>query len=163
IGLVGSAQFPLVANPSLLASTLADLITLIGRKPGHFSYCSSGAPTPHPLFMEMFLKTIGARAQHVPYRASAQPLTSAVAALTGPPTGLSAPLPLHLAVSAPMATAPGIFPKSPRAPRHSLPSPAACSVFLSLSSIPATPSLPLSTVISPRPRRRSRPASRPSL
>jgi tripartite-type tricarboxylate transporter receptor subunit TctC len=79
IGLVGSAQFGLVANTSLGAGTLADLIGLIRGKPGQLSYGSSGAATPHHLFMEMFLKMIGGRAQHVPYRGSVPALTDVVA------------------------------------------------------------------------------------
>src|SRR5215510_4351902 len=54
IGLVGSAQFALVANPKLGVATLAELIALIKDKDGEFSYASSGAATPHHLFMAMF-------------------------------------------------------------------------------------------------------------
>src|SRR5260221_2885487 len=43
------------------------------------SYASSGASTPHHLFMEMFLKMIGGQAQHVPYRGSLPALTDVVA------------------------------------------------------------------------------------
>jgi tripartite-type tricarboxylate transporter receptor subunit TctC len=75
IGLVGSAQFGLVANPALGAGTLPELIALIRSKSGDMSYGTSGASTPHHLFMEMFLKMIGARAQHVPYRGSVPALT----------------------------------------------------------------------------------------
>src|SRR5215468_724191 len=79
VGLVGSAQFALVANPSLGANSLAELIALIRSKPGQLSYGSSGASTPHHLFMEMFLKAIDGRAQHVPYRGSAAALTGVIA------------------------------------------------------------------------------------
>ena len=61
IGLVGSAQFALVANPSLGANTLPELIALIKSQAGQMSYGTSGASTPHHLFMEMFLKMIGAQ------------------------------------------------------------------------------------------------------
>jgi tripartite-type tricarboxylate transporter receptor subunit TctC len=79
IGLVGAAEFALVANPSLGADTLSDLIGLIRRKPGQLSYGSSGHSTPHHLFMEMFLRMIGGQAQHVPYRGSQPALTDVVA------------------------------------------------------------------------------------
>ena len=78
IGLVGSAQFALVANPALGANTLPALITLIKSKNGQMSYGTSGASTPHHLFMEMFLKMIDAKAQHVPYRGSVPALTDVV-------------------------------------------------------------------------------------
>jgi len=78
IGLVGSAQFALVANPSLGANTLPELIAIIKSKSGQMSYGTSGASTPHHLFMEMFLKAIGAKAVHVPYRGSGPALTAVV-------------------------------------------------------------------------------------
>jgi tripartite-type tricarboxylate transporter receptor subunit TctC len=78
IGLVGSAQFALVANPQVPAATLPELIAFIGSKDGQLSYASSGAATPHHLFMAMFLKMIGAKAQHVPYRGSVGALTDVI-------------------------------------------------------------------------------------
>ena len=78
IGLVGSSQFALVANPKLGATTLPELIALIRSKDGQLSYASSGAATPHHLFMEMLLKMIGAKAQHVPYRGSAAALADII-------------------------------------------------------------------------------------
>src|SRR5262249_5073733 len=79
IGLVGSAQFALVANPSLGANTLPELIALIRQQSGTMSYGTSGASTPHHLFMEMFLKMIDAKATHVPYRGSVPALTDVIA------------------------------------------------------------------------------------
>jgi tripartite-type tricarboxylate transporter receptor subunit TctC len=97
IGLVGSSQFALVANPKLdiaalatpdlnrgsgqrgnSTSALAELIALIKSKDGQLSYATSGASTPHHLFMEMFLTMIGAKAQHVPYRGSVAALTDVI-------------------------------------------------------------------------------------
>lgn len=78
IGLVGSAQFVLVANPSLGVNSLPELIALIRSRSGQMSYGTSGASTPHRLFMEMFLKMIGAKAVHVPYRGSAPALTGVI-------------------------------------------------------------------------------------
>jgi tripartite-type tricarboxylate transporter receptor subunit TctC len=79
VGLVGSAEFALVANPSLDAATLPALTALIRSRPGALSYGSSGRSTPHHLFMEMFLKMIGGSAQHIPYRGSFPALTDVVA------------------------------------------------------------------------------------
>jgi tripartite-type tricarboxylate transporter receptor subunit TctC len=94
IGLVASAQFVLVGNPSLGANSLPELIALIKRRSGQLSYGTSGASTPHHLFMEMFLKAIDAKAQHVPYRGSAP-------ALTGVITGEIHMMMVDLAVAAP--------------------------------------------------------------
>ena len=79
VGLVGAAEFALVANPSLGVRTLAELIAVIKSRPGELSYGSSGPSTPHHLFMEMFLKMIGGKAQHVPYRGSVPALADVVA------------------------------------------------------------------------------------
>jgi tripartite-type tricarboxylate transporter receptor subunit TctC len=78
IGLVGSSQFALVANPNIGAPTLQDLIALIRSQPGQLSYATSGASTPHHLFMEMFLHMIGGKAIHVPYRGSVAALTDVI-------------------------------------------------------------------------------------
>ncbi len=76
VGLVGSAQFVLLVNPSLGVNTLRELIALVKSKPpGELSYASSGSGTPHHIFMEMFLKMAGLKAQHVPYRGSLAALT----------------------------------------------------------------------------------------
>jgi tripartite-type tricarboxylate transporter receptor subunit TctC len=95
ISLVGSAQFALVANPALGANTLPELIALIRSKPGQLSYGTSGASTPHHLFMEMFLKMIDGKAQHVPYRGSVPALTDVV-------TGQIQFMMVDLAVAIPM-------------------------------------------------------------
>jgi len=95
ITLAGSAQFALVANPSLGAATLPELIALIRSRSGSMSYGTSGASTPHHLFMEMFLRMIGASAQHVPYRGS-------VAALTDVMSGQIPMMMVDLAVAMPM-------------------------------------------------------------
>jgi tripartite-type tricarboxylate transporter receptor subunit TctC len=79
IAVVGSAHFALVANPSVGAKTLPELIAKVRASDGKMSYATSGPSTPHHLFMEMFLKTIGAKAQHVPYRGSVPGLTGVVA------------------------------------------------------------------------------------
>jgi len=80
VALVGSAYFVLLANPSVPAKTLPELITYIkSQPPGSLSYGSSGAGTPHHLFMEMFLSMIGAKMTHVAYRGSVPALTDVVA------------------------------------------------------------------------------------
>jgi hypothetical protein len=72
IGLVGSSQFALVANPNIGAPTLQDLIALIRSKPGQLSYATSGASTP--TICPWMPALIGGKAIHV--------LSRSVAALT---------------------------------------------------------------------------------
>ena len=57
---------------------MPELIDIVRKRPGQLSYGSSGAGTPHHLFMAMFLKMIGGQAQHVPYRGSLPALTDVV-------------------------------------------------------------------------------------
>ncbi|MFL6796638.1 MAG: Bug family tripartite tricarboxylate transporter substrate binding protein [Xanthobacteraceae bacterium] len=78
VGLVGSAQFALVANRALGAATLPDLIAQVRRSDGSMSFASSGSSTPHRLFMEMLLKMTGTKAQHVAYRGSVAALTDVI-------------------------------------------------------------------------------------
>jgi tripartite-type tricarboxylate transporter receptor subunit TctC len=76
VGLVGAAYFLLVANPSVPAKTLPELIAYIKSKPPNsLSFGTSGAGTPHHLFMEMFMSMTGTRMQHVPYKGSVPALT----------------------------------------------------------------------------------------
>ncbi len=76
VGLVGAAQFVIVVNPSLGVNTMSELIALMKSKPaGEMSFASAGAGTPHHIFMEMFLKMAGVKAQHIPYRGSVPALT----------------------------------------------------------------------------------------
>jgi tripartite-type tricarboxylate transporter receptor subunit TctC len=76
VGLVGAAYFVLVANPSVPAKTLPELIAYIKSKPPNsLSFGTSGAGTPHHLFMEMFMSMTGTKMQHVPYKGSVPALT----------------------------------------------------------------------------------------
>ena len=76
--LLAKGALVLLVGRAMRVNSVADLIALIRSKPGQLSFGSSGASTPHQLFMEMFLKMIGGRAQHVPYRGSVPALTDVV-------------------------------------------------------------------------------------
>ena len=80
VALVGHSYFVLLANPSVPAKTLPELIAYIkSRPPGSLSYGTPGSGTPHHLFMEMLLSRIGAKMAQVPYRGSMPALTDVVA------------------------------------------------------------------------------------
>lgn len=80
VALAGSAYFVLVANPSVPATNLTELISYIKSKPaGSLSYGSAGNGSPHHLFMEMFLARIGAKMNQVPYKGSAPGVMDVVA------------------------------------------------------------------------------------
>ncbi|HVG51301.1 MAG TPA: tripartite tricarboxylate transporter substrate binding protein [Xanthobacteraceae bacterium] len=78
IGLVGAAYFVMVANPSVPAKTLPELIAYIKSKPGELSYGTSGPGTPHHLFMEMFMSMTGTKMNQIPYKGSVPALTDVV-------------------------------------------------------------------------------------
>jgi tripartite-type tricarboxylate transporter receptor subunit TctC len=58
----------LVANPSVPAKTLPELIALIKKEPGKLSFGSAGAGSIHHLTMEIFADANGLKLLHVPYR-----------------------------------------------------------------------------------------------
>jgi tripartite-type tricarboxylate transporter receptor subunit TctC len=60
----------LVANPSVAAKSVKDLITLAKAKPGQINYASLGSGSTSHLTMEMFRSAAGIRLNHVPYKGS---------------------------------------------------------------------------------------------
>jgi tripartite-type tricarboxylate transporter receptor subunit TctC len=60
----------LVANPSLPASTLPELISGAKASPGKLNYASSGTGTPYHMAGELFKSMAGVSLVHIPYRGS---------------------------------------------------------------------------------------------
>ena len=58
----------MVANPSVPAATLDELIALARKRPGKMSFGSAGAGSIHHLTMAMFAERAGIDLLHVPYR-----------------------------------------------------------------------------------------------
>lgn len=69
----------LVVNRDLPASSLSELIELLRKNPGRYTYASSGPGTTMHLTAAMFERAIGATMVHVPYRGTAQALNDMVA------------------------------------------------------------------------------------
>ncbi len=65
----------LVANPSVPASNLKELIALAKAKPGTLTYGSAGVGQSNHLSGELLQQDAGIKLVHVPYRGSAQALT----------------------------------------------------------------------------------------
>ena len=65
----------LVANPSVPAKNLKELIAHIQSKKGQFSYASSGNGTPQHLTGELFDSVLKLGMMHVPYKGSAPAIT----------------------------------------------------------------------------------------
>ena len=62
----------LVANPSVSARSIADLIALLKAHPDQYNYSSGGFGTPAHLIGELFKLQTGVRATHVPYQQGQQ-------------------------------------------------------------------------------------------
>jgi tripartite-type tricarboxylate transporter receptor subunit TctC len=66
--LMASTPFLLVANPSVQATTIAELIALARNRPGEMRYGSGGSGSPPHLSAEMLRTMTGIEIQHVPYK-----------------------------------------------------------------------------------------------
>ena len=71
IALVAEAPVAIIANPTLPASNLGELVALAKRAPGKLNYGSAGNGTPGHLTAELFKIAAGIDMQHVPYKGGA--------------------------------------------------------------------------------------------
>jgi tripartite-type tricarboxylate transporter receptor subunit TctC len=65
----------LVANPSVPANNLKELVAYIKSQNGKFAYASAGSGTPQHLTGELFKSTLKLDMVHVPYKGSAPAIT----------------------------------------------------------------------------------------
>jgi len=63
----------LIANPSVPANTVADLVALAKAKPGELNFASPGSSTLNRLEMEHFMKLANVKIVHIPYKGGAGP------------------------------------------------------------------------------------------
>lgn len=68
VTLLATAQYILVINPSVQASTLKEFIALAKQKPGGLNYASAGVGSPLHLAAELFKKRTGVNMVHIPYK-----------------------------------------------------------------------------------------------
>ena len=68
VTLLASIPFLLVANPSVNAGSVKELIALAKARPGQLNYASSGYGGPSHMAMELFRTMTGADLKHVPYK-----------------------------------------------------------------------------------------------
>jgi len=61
----------LVANPSVKANTVAEVIGYLKQKPGEASFASSGAGSSDHLTAELFWQQTGTKGLHIPYKGGA--------------------------------------------------------------------------------------------
>jgi tripartite-type tricarboxylate transporter receptor subunit TctC len=78
VSLVGNGAYVLLANPSLPARSIEELLALARAKPGTLSYASAGIGNITHLAGELFASMGGVRFTHVPYKGGGQALADLV-------------------------------------------------------------------------------------
>jgi len=79
VGLVAAVPLVVVVNPSVKATTLAELVALAKGQPGTLSFGSAGNGSPQHLAAEMFKADAGVSMVHVPYKGTSSALTDLLA------------------------------------------------------------------------------------
>jgi tripartite-type tricarboxylate transporter receptor subunit TctC len=79
VSLMSSAPLIIIANKSVPANSIPELIALAKSKPGALSFASSGVGAAAHLTMEMFKSRMGLDMVHVPYKGTAGALQDTVA------------------------------------------------------------------------------------
>ena len=79
IAIVADDMNLLVANPSIGANTLAELVALARAKPGTLTFSSAGNGSPGHLCGEMIKSAAGVNLTHVPYKGAAPAMTATLA------------------------------------------------------------------------------------
>jgi tripartite-type tricarboxylate transporter receptor subunit TctC len=78
VTMLADAPLVLAVHPTMPA-TLADFVAEAKKKPGQFTYGSSGIGTATHLFAELFAYEEGIKLTHVPYKGSSQTVTDLLA------------------------------------------------------------------------------------
>jgi tripartite-type tricarboxylate transporter receptor subunit TctC len=89
VTLLANSPSMVVVHPSLLVTTVGELVRLAKTRPGQLNYASTGAGTATFLAAEMFKTRAGVNLQHVPYRGGGEAL---IAVVTGEVTVYLGPL-----------------------------------------------------------------------
>ena len=79
IGVIASNAFLLIANPSLPARSVKELIALARSAPGKLNYASAGNGAPNHLAGELFKSMAGVDITHVPYKGAPQAVSDVLA------------------------------------------------------------------------------------
>jgi tripartite-type tricarboxylate transporter receptor subunit TctC len=79
VGILGTSPLVLLANPTVPARTVKDVIALAKAKPGKLAYGSFGSGTTSHIAGEMFKLAAGVDLLHVAYKGSAPAMTDLIA------------------------------------------------------------------------------------
>ena len=72
VAVLNTVGLLLVAHPSFPAGSLQELIQVLKRDPGKYSFASNGSGSYSHMAMELFKKELGLDLTHIPYRGAAQ-------------------------------------------------------------------------------------------
>ena len=75
IGLAVKSPLVLLVNPSVPAHNVQELVALLRKSPGAYSYSSSGLGSIHQLAGELFKQRTGTSMVHIPYRGASPAMT----------------------------------------------------------------------------------------
>lgn len=78
IAVLNNIGLLLVARPDFPAKDLTDLIALVKRDPGKYSYATNGSGSYSHMSMELFKKELGLDLTHIPYKGAAQAETDVI-------------------------------------------------------------------------------------
>ncbi len=78
VGQIGTSPLVLLANPSLPANNVRELVALAKSQPGKLAYGSFGSGTTSHLAGEMFKLVTGTDILHVPYKGSSPAMTDLI-------------------------------------------------------------------------------------
>lgn len=78
IGRAVTGTLALAVNPSVPASSVAELIALAHKQPGKYTYATPGIGTPQHISMELFRQSSGTDLLHVAYKGMSNALTDLV-------------------------------------------------------------------------------------
>ncbi len=78
VGLVASASSILVANPTLPARSVGELIALMRKTGPSFQFASPGVGTVNHLALELFAQKAGVKFTHIPYKSSGAAMTDLI-------------------------------------------------------------------------------------
>jgi len=82
VALIAEVSLVLVTHPSILATNVKELVSLLKTNPGKYSYGSSGTGAPLHLAGELFKNVAGLDIVHIPYKGSGPAMVDLVAGRT---------------------------------------------------------------------------------
>lgn len=79
IGVAATGPFLLVVAPNVKAGTIAELVSLAKQRPDSLNYGSSGHGSFHHVLTELFNRSAGIRATHIPFKGGAENVNNLLA------------------------------------------------------------------------------------